>query len=313
MADVLVTGGTGFLGSHTIARLREDGHRVRTTVRSLDRSPTFDHDVDVVEANLLSDDGWERAVDGCEYVLHVASPFPAREPENPDDVIVPARDGALRVLRAARKARRAVMTSSFAAIGYSAPPVGRPYDESDWTDPADDLPAYVRSKTIAERAAWDYAHDDGLELVVINPTGIFGPALHPSLSASVGMVAAMLQGALPTVPKSSFGIVDVRDVADAHVRAMTAPAAAGRRYLATAAAPDDPYLGAQASYLEIARILRDRYPELADRLPAAEADGPDVTPKQLRIARIRTELGWNPRPPEEAILATAESLMRLSS
>ncbi|MFI5952723.1 NAD-dependent epimerase/dehydratase family protein [Cryptosporangium sp. NPDC051539] len=317
---ILVTGGTGFVGAHTIVRLLAEGHPVRTTVRSLDREAevrsivadaTGDGEISVVEADLTSDDGWARAVGGCEYVLHVASPFPAREPSDPDAVIAPARDGALRVLRAAHAAgvRRTVLTSSFAAIGYSAPPDGRPYDESDWTTPTDDLPAYIRSKTLAERAAWEFASESGHELVVINPTGIFGPALGPSLSASVGVVAAMLQGAMPTVPRASFGVVDVRDVAVAHVRAMTAPDAAGLRFLATAASASDPFVGARLSYLGIAEILRERFPEFADRLPAAEDPGPDVRPKELGIARIRTVLGWNPRPAEDAVVATAERLL----
>ncbi|GAA0222280.1 aldehyde reductase [Cryptosporangium japonicum] len=312
MARVLVTGGSGFVGAHTVVRLLEAGYEVRTTVRSLRRAGVVRAMVarpgaalSVVEADLTADAGWADAVDGCEFVVHVASPFPAGEPSDPDEVIVPAREGALRVLRAAHAAgvRRTVLTSSFAAIGYGAP-VNRPYDESDWTDPTGDLPAYIRSKAIAERAAWEFAGAVGAELVVINPTGIFGPVLGSDYSTSVGLVRAMLDGAMPTVPKASFGVVDVRDVADAHVRAMTIPEAAGQRFLCTSGQ-------AGCSYLEIARILRRRFPELADRLPVEEAPGPDVPVKEYRIERIRTVLGWDPRPAEEAVVATAESLLAL--
>lgn len=301
MSSVLVTGGTGFVGGHTIARLLEEGHAVRTTVRSLGRADGIPAGVDVVEADLTGDDGWATAVEGCDYVLHVASPFPATEPEDENALIVPARDGALRVLRAAHTAgvRRTVLTSSFAAIGYSAPP-DRPYDESDWTDPADPLPAYVRSKAIAERAAWDYASEVGLELAVINPTGIFGPVLGPGRSASISQLEAMLNGEMREAPRASFGIVDVRDVADAHVRAMTTPGAAGLRFLATTAA---------SSFLGIADVLRRHFPALADRLPVREAAGPEVPVKSFRTDRIRTVLGWEPRPAEDTIVATAESLL----
>ncbi|EXG82057.1 NAD-dependent epimerase/dehydratase family protein [Cryptosporangium arvum] len=320
MAQVLVTGGSGFVGAHTVVRLIDAGHSVRTTVRSLRRVDDVRAMVarpgaalTFVEADLAADTGWARAVDGCEYVLHVASPFPAGEPSDADEVIAPARDGALRVLRAAHAAgtRRTVLTSSFAAIGYGTT-LTRPYDESDWTDPTDDLPAYIRSKAIAERAAWDYAAAAGVELAVINPTGIFGPILGPDYSTSIGLVQAMLNGAMPTVPRASFGVVDVRDVADAHIRAMTAPDAAGKRFLCTSEATDDPFAGAQCSYLEIAHILRRRFPERADRLPAGEAPGPEAPAKAYRIERIRTVLGWKPRSAEEAVVATAKSLLALA-
>ncbi|EXG82119.1 SDR family oxidoreductase [Cryptosporangium arvum] len=320
MAQVLVTGGSGFVGAHTIVRLLDAGHEVRTTVRSLRRAGEVRAMVarpgaalTFAEADLTVDDGWVAAVEGCEYVLHVASPFPAGEPSDPEEIIAPARDGAVRVLRAASAAgvRRTVLTSSFAAIGYGDA-LDRPYDESDWTDPAGDLPAYIRSKTIAERAAWDYAASVGAELAVINPTGIFGPVLGPDYSTSIGLVRAMLDGRMPTVPKASFGIVDVRDVADAHIRAMTTPDAAGKRFLCTSAAADDPFAGAQGSYLEIARILRRRFPALADRFPTEEATGPEVPAKAYRIERIRTVLGWDPRSAEGAVVATAESLVPLA-
>src|SRR3954462_15247774 len=176
---VLVTGGSGFIGAHCIKRLHEDGHRVRTTVRSLSREPEVremvgDGPLELVAADLTADAGWAEAVSGCQYVLHVASPFPLGQPKHEDELIVPAREGALRVLRAARDAgvQRVVLTSSFAAIGYGHERDDTVYDETSWTDvDGDGVSAYAKSKTIAERAAWDFVGDDGgsLELAVVNP------------------------------------------------------------------------------------------------------------------------------------------------
>ena len=168
-ATVLVTGGSGFLGLHTILQLLERGYRVRATVRSLTREPEVRATIaaagvdasdrlSFVAADLLSDDGWAAAVDGAEFVLHVASPFPASAPDHEDDLIIPAREGTLRVLRAARDAgvRRVVVTSSFAAVGYGVEPGDHVFTEVDWTDASADIGAYIKSKAIAERAAWDF-------------------------------------------------------------------------------------------------------------------------------------------------------------
>jgi nucleoside-diphosphate-sugar epimerase len=333
---VLVTGGTGYVGAHVVGRLLRDGYRVRTTVRSLDRAAEVraalevfgaapDGRLEIVAADLAADGGWEAAVAGCAHVLHVASPFPAARPAHDDDVIVPARDGALRVLRAARDGgvRRVVLTSSFAAVGYSRKADGRAYDETDWADPADDNSAYVRSKAIAERAAWDFvaAEGGGLELAVVNPTGIFGPVLGPRLSASAGMVKAMLAGAMASVPPLYFGVVDVRDVADLHVRAMTSPAAAGERFLASE--------GEAISFLGMARILAEHLGGRAARVPSRELTADEVreaarTDPSMREAagrlgeipvvntgKARTVLGWEPRDTATTIVDTAESLFRL--
>jgi nucleoside-diphosphate-sugar epimerase len=230
---VLVTGGSGYLAGHVIRRLLDDGYAVRTTLRSLDREPEVRTRIDrdpgelsFAAADLTSDNGWATAMAGCDYVLHVASPFPPQQPKNEDELIAPAREGTLRVLRAAATAgvRRVVVTSSFAAIGYSPKPPGVPYDESDWTDATGRQSPYVKSKTFAERAAWDFAaqHPDGPELTVVNPVGIFGPVLGPDYATSVGIIRILLDGKLPLVPRSSFAVVDVRDVADLHVKAMAA-------------------------------------------------------------------------------------------
>ena len=213
---MLVTGGSGFVGVHCILQLLNAGYRVRTTVRTLAREAdvramlkaggTDPGDaLSVVAADLTADAGWADAVSGCDYVLHVASPFPAGSPRHEDDIIVPAREGALRVLRAARDAgvRRVVLTSSFAAIGYGAQRLDRPLTEENWTDASTPgLSAYVRSKTLAERAAWDFIAREGgaLQLAVINPVGVLGPILGADFSTSIELVQRLMNGALPGVP-----------------------------------------------------------------------------------------------------------------
>jgi nucleoside-diphosphate-sugar epimerase len=180
----------------------------------------------------MSDAGWPEAVAGCAFVLHVASPFPPTVPKHEDDLIIRAREGALRVLRAARGAgvKRVVLTSSFAAIGYGQKPQKTPFNETNWTDPnGEGVLPYAKSKTLAERAAWDFIANegDGLELSVVNPVGVFGPVLGPDFSTSILLVQRLMDGAMLGCPRLAFGIVDVRDVADLHIRAMTQPAARG--------------------------------------------------------------------------------------
>src|SRR5262245_44822718 len=197
MSKVLVTGGSGFVGSHCIAQLLAAGHEVRTTVRDLAREGVVrgmlkeggadaGDRLTFAAADLTRDAGWAEAVAGCDFVLHVASPFPARAPRHEDELITPAREGTLRVLRAARDAgvKRVVLTSSFAAIGYGHPPRETAFDETSWTDPSAGVSAYVKSKTLAERAAWDFIAAEGrsLELSVVNPVAVFGPVLGPDFA-----------------------------------------------------------------------------------------------------------------------------------
>ena len=337
MTRVLVTGGSGFIGSHALLQLLTAGYEVRTTVRSLSREDKVrglletagiesDGRLSFIAADLESDEGWKEAVEGCEYVLHVASPFPVSQPKDEDELIVPARNGTLRVLRAARDAgvTRVVVTSSFAAVGYGHDARDEPFDETDWSNlesPA--ATPYVKSKTLAEKAAWDFVSSEGggMELSVVNPVGVFGPVLGADYSTSIVLIQRLMDGAVPGCPRISFGVVDVRDVVDLHLRAMTHPAAKGERFLAVS--------GEWMSVLEMAKILKSRLGEAAKRVPARElpnwlvrlvalfnSDVRSIVPQldKRRSAtneKARNLLGWAPCSREDAIVATAESLLRL--
>jgi dihydroflavonol-4-reductase len=337
MADadgtVLVTGGTGFLGGWCVASLLERGHDVRTTVRDVAREQAVreavgaagvdpDGRLTVVAADLNADTGWGEAVEGCRYVLHVASPFPPVQPKDPDELIVPARDGALRVLRAALDAgvERVVMTSSIAAVRSGrTSSESAPYTEGDWTDGDDaSRTPYVRSKTLAEQAAWQHVRAAGAEdrLAAINPGAIIGPALNDDHSYSLQAIQRLLDG-MPAAPKLGFTFVDVRDVAELHIRALTDDAAAGERFIAT-----DEFLWMG----QVAAILRGRLGDAASKVPTRVA--PNLLIRAMALfdggvrsvvsdlgkrswfssEKARTQLGWTPRPVEDSIEDCARSL-----
>jgi nucleoside-diphosphate-sugar epimerase len=336
MSTVLVTGGSGFIGSHSILQLLTAGHQVRTTVRHVRRESEVramlreggveaGDRLSFVAADLEADAGWPEAVAGCHYVLHVASPIPPHVPKHEDELIRPACDGALRVLRAARDAgvTRVVLTSSIAAISYGHPPQTAPFDESSWTNVDGDVPAYQKSKALAERAAWDFITSEGgrLELAVVNPGGVLGPVLGPDYSPSIQLVQRLMDGAIAGCPKLSFAYVDVRDVADLHLRAMTDPAARGERFIAVS--------DSTMSMLDVAKVLKRRMGASAGRVPTRELPNwvmriaalrdPAVKVLLPQLGKTRNAtsekaqrlLGWRPRSSEEAIVAAAESLLRL--
>lgn len=332
---VLVTGGTGFIAQHCILALLRRGFRVRTTVRSLSRQAEVRENLrtggaqpgdllSFVVADLAADSGWAEAASGCAYVLHGASPTPSGAHATLDDWIRPAVDGNLRVLRASRDAgvKRVVLTSAFGAVGVGHKPMSRPFDEADWSDLAGNVAPYQKSKTLAERAAWDFIEKEGggLELAAVNPTAVLGPALGADYSHSIRLIKNMMDGQ-PGMPKINSGFVDVRDVADLHLRAMADPAGSGQRFLAIS--------GESMWLAEVARVLRARMGASASRVSArtlpnwlvrlgAKKDPrmKDIVPMlgvnmNATSAKARRLLGWNPRPAEEAIVATAESLVRL--
>lgn len=333
---VLVTGGSGYIAGFVIAQLLAEGWRVRATIRNLSRegevratlariAPAATSDaLGFVAADLTSDAGWAEAVAGVRFVQHIASPIPSTKPKSEDELVVPAREGALRALRFARDAgvERVVMTSSTAAVTYGVGPDRTAvFTEADWTDPTHpDTSPYVRSKAIAERAARDFMAREGgaLQFVTVNPGAVLGPVLGRDFSASIEIVKKLMEGAFPACPRLGFPLVDVRDIADLHVRAMTAPDINGERFL-----------GAGDFYwmTDIAAVLRDGLGAAARKVPTGTL--PDwlvriiamfdpitgsVTfelgrARPVSSAHARDRLGWTQRPAAESILDCARSLM----
>ena len=334
MSLVLVTGGSGFIASWCLVQLLEAGHDVRTTVRDprreagvrkqLHAAVSFDDNrLGVVAADLQADDGWTDAVSGVDYVLHVASPTLRNGPVDEAEMIAAARDGVLRVLRAARDAgvKRVVLTSASGAIVYGHKDESRPFTEEDWTELSADIAPYQKSKTLAERAAWDFIEREGngMELSVVNPTAVLGPTLGNDNPPSLRTISGLLRGDFPICPPFGTGWVDVRDVADLHLRAMTDPAAVGQRFLAIS--------GRSLRVVDVARILRAGLGDPATKVPSREM--PVILARLLgtfnpALRAIRPQLGhnfpatsekaelllgWRPRPIEETIVETGESVL----
>jgi len=330
---VLVTGGSGFIGGWCVVELLKRGYTVRTTIRSLAKEPAaraaIASEIDPGDrltffpAELTKDEGWDAAMAGCDYVLHVASPLGADDPKDPQVLIVPARDGALRALKAATKAgvKRVVMTSSVAA---ASPPENSPdgiTDEIVWTDPdGAGVGAYPQSKVIAEKAAWDFMLEHGgtTTLATVNPALVIGPVLTKENLGSVQVVQRLMNGSMPGTPRLGFNLVDVRDVAGLHILAMTAPEAAGQRFIAAG----DFYWMA-----DIAKVLKAELGAKASKVPTRPL--PDfvlrlisIFDRTLRVVtpslgrkhaftsdKAKRVLGWTPRSATTSIVECAESLI----
>lgn len=343
LTTVLVTGGSGFIGSYVILALLSAGYTVRSTIRSLSRessardalknggaSDTDLSRLSFVAATLDDDAGWTQALQGCKYVHHIASPFPLELPKHEDDLIIPAREGTLRVLRAAAAAgvERVILTSSGAAVEYGHSPSRKtPLTEEDWTtldNKYGKVPPYMKSKTIAERAAWEFIKSDEsakMELTVIIPVMVSGPVLGKDISTSVEVIKKLMDGSMPGCPNLYFIFIDVRDIALLHLAAMTKPEAAGQRFIGTG---NDPAM----SLLEIGKILKAKRPQYAKKVPSIQIpnilvhamgffDKPirQIIPELGKILLVsnqksRETFGWQPRTTEESMLDTADSLVK---
>jgi nucleoside-diphosphate-sugar epimerase len=332
---VLVTGASGFIAQHCILELLRAGYRVRGTVRSLpkaariretlSRHAPVEGRLDFVEANLSSDDGWGEAARGCRYVLHVASPFPRGLPKHEDDLIAPARDGAIRVLRAASEAgvRRVVMTSSVAAVACGHPhEAGRVYDETSWSSLTKKVGPYEKSKTIAEKAAWEFVAglpaERKIELVTVNPGLVLGPLLDRDYSTSGELVKKLLRREMPGCVRVGWAMVDVRDVAKMHLLALTTPEAAGQRFICATE---------HAWMIDVAKVLDRHFRSRGYKVPTRELPGwtlrvaalfdktmgllvDSVDQRQdVSSERARNVLGWQPRSLEEMVVSMGESLI----
>jgi len=333
---VLVTGASGFIAMHCILQLLEQGYRVRGTLRTPSREAklrqTFakhtnaDDKLEFVTTDLTKDEGWDDAAKDCRYILHVASPFPSQEPKHEDELIVPAVDGTLRVLKAAVGAgvKRVVLTSSLAAVLYGHPRDGsKVFDENDWSRTDKNIGAYQKSKTLAERAAWDFVNglgsDNKLELAVINPGSVFGPILDEDYGTSGEVVRRLMRREIPGCPNLGWAPVDVRDVAAAHLAAMTIPEAAGERFCCA--------LDHHAWIYDIAQILNKHFASRGYKIPTRKL--PDFLIRLVALfdktvrsrvnnlgersdisnAHIKKILNWQPRSLEEMVVAMGESMI----
>lgn len=334
---VLVTGGTGFVGLQIILQLLKQGYNVKTTLRSLkSKDKVIDtlkangiksiDNLSFVEAELTKDDNWAEAMNGCKYVLSVASPVFFEIQKDEAEAMRPAIDGILRILKFAREGsvKRVVMTSSFGAVGFSHTDKSTETTEADWTDPnLKGLSAYEKSKGLSERAAWDFIKHEGgsLEFATINPVAILGPTLNAHISGSFDILKHLLDGSMKAIPNIPLNIVDVRDVADLHIRAMTNPAANGQRFIASA--------DGQILMPEIAKMLKNDMPEMSAKVSlktvpnwvlhfAALFNSQAKTGlmflkvnRNVSNAKAKKVLGWAPiATNKQAILASLDSMVK---
>ncbi len=330
---ILVTGASGFVAIHTIIQLLEQGYKVRGTIRSLSKEAEVrvtilkyvqaNDRLEILSADLEQDAGWDEAMNGIEYVLHVASPFPLFEPKHEDELIVPAVQGTLRVLHAAHKAKikRVIQVSSNAAISSGHDGENKVFTEDDWTN-LDKVGAYPKSKTLAERAAWKFINGaentNNMELATINPPLILGPIPNKNFRTSVELIRTFMLGQVPGVGRIKMGLVDVRDVAAAIILAMQTPEAAGNRFLCS---------GGVLWLKEIVEILHKNYAVRGYKIPTFQFPSFSIRlialfDKKIRLVtnsldwdydlsseKAKRILKWNPRTNEEAILSMAESLI----
>lgn len=330
---VLLTGVTGFLGSHTAIQLLNKGYKVVGTLRSKDRIDSIREvigkqtsnidNLNFVEADLGNSDLWLELTRDIDYIQHIASPFPRTMPKFENDLIIPAKKGTLNILKAAKTnhVKRVVMVSALGAITYGKTKreLNTIFNENDWTDVSNykDTTPYYRSKTIAEKVAWDFIKEEktGLELTTICPGAILGPVIDKDFGTSANIIISLLNGSLPALPKIEFDIVDVRSVADLLIKSMEMPQAANNRYIA---------VSGHFNYKEIAQILKQEYPDR--KIPSIEL--PDFVTKifsvfqpllkpvllenvkrKIDASKATKELNWQPLSSKEAILSCAKSLL----
>ena len=330
---LLITGANGFIGLHTdlhflkrrynlcaTVRTQEQGEKVRQTLAK----HTDTNRLEFVQADLTNDEGWDRAVAGCDFVLHLASPFPTEAPKDENELIIPAREGTLRVLRAAQKAgvKRVVLVSSVAAVINGHERENRVFSESDWTDTSKTDYAYAKSKTLAEQAAWEFIRSaenkNGMELVSINPSNVFGPVLDNRQHTSTEWFGTLLRREVPGLTRTQLNLVDVRDVVEMIEQAMITPEAAGKRFIAN---------GASIPLREFALILDRNFASRGYRVPTRIL--PDwlvrffaiFVPKTKPVVdtlgweysfsteQARSILGWQPRPYEGTVVEMAQSMI----
>ena len=330
---VLVTGANGFIAMHVILHLLKNGYKVRGTVRSAKQEThvreVLQKHVDTSNlefalANLLKDEGWDEIISGCDYVFHIAAPFPLKEPKNEDEIILPARDGTRRVLQAAHAqgVKRVVYLSSIAAMYGGHTGENKTFDESMWADIPNTDNTYIKSKAIAEHAAWDFINSpentNRMELVTLNPPFVFGPVLDDHYFTSSEWIGVVVRRDYPGVAKFHIDFTDVRDLADIFLQAMTSPRAAGQRFCCS---------GSSTNLAEVARILKAHFAPKGRKINTFNL--PEVTIRLLALfdqrvksiamylgweykisnKKIKDTLGWNPRPMEQTIIDMAESMI----